>query len=123
MKLIAFALIGMITCGAASAQVVGPFASDGCVPGYTAQGQFVDEQGTVLDSEGWIATPEQTVLNSAGDQVFLKEPCTGIIRASRSGGLAFASGGGLIWAGAGALLVGLAAGGSSSTGSTTGTTN
>ena len=115
MKLLAFALIGMITCSAASAQTVAPFSSDGCVPGFTAQGQFVDEQGTVLESEGWIATPEQTVLNAAGDQVFLKEPCTALLRGYRSGSV--------VWLGLGALVVGLAAGGTSSTGSTTGTTN
>ena len=115
MKLVTLALTAMITCSAAFAQTVAPFSSNGCVPGYTAEGQFVDEQGTVLKSEGWVATPEQTVLNAAGEQVFLKEPCTGLLRGHRSGSL--------VWLGLGALVLGLAAGGTSSTGSTTGTVN
>jgi hypothetical protein len=105
----------MITCSAASAQTVAPFSSDGCVPGYTAQGQFVDEQGTVLESAGWTVTADQNVLDGAGQKVFLKKSCVGNLGANKNVGL--------IRLGLGALVLGLAAGGTSSTGSTTGTVN
>ena len=90
-----------------------PFPSDGCVPGYTAVGDFVDENGHILDSAGWVVTPEQKVLTAEGQQVFLKKSCVGVLGTGHSGSL--------IWVGVGALVLGLAAGSTSSTGSTTGT--
>jgi len=74
MKLTELALIGMITSTPAPAQTVAPFGSDGCVPGFNAQGQFLDEKGYVLDSAGWVATADNKVLTAAGEQVFLKKP-------------------------------------------------
>ncbi len=110
MKLLAIALAGVITSSAAFAQTASPFDSDGCVPGYNAKGQFVDEKGYILDSAGWVATPDKKVLNAQGQQVFLKKSCVG-----RLGGGTSGMGIGL---GLGLLVIGLAAGGTSSTNGT-----
>lgn len=90
-----------------------PFPTDGCVPGYTEDGRFVDENGKILDSAGWVATADHKVLTAAGQQVFLKKSCLGLLGAGQHGSL--------ILAGVGVLALGLAAGGSSSTNATTGT--
>jgi len=71
MKLTTLALIGMISCIAAPAQTIAGFASDGCAPGFNAQKKFVDEQGYVLESAGWVVTPDRKVLTAEGQQVFL----------------------------------------------------
>ena len=92
-----------------------PFPSDGCVPGYTADGKFVDENEKILDGTGWVATADHKVFTADGQQVFLKNTCVGVL-----GGAKHSS---LVWIGVGALVVGLAAGGTSSTNATTGTTN
>lgn len=113
MKLLTLALIGIISCSAASAQTVSPFASDGCVPGVNAQGQFVDENGYVLDSAGWVATADHKVLNDAGQQVFLKRTC--VSRLTKMGGNGGMSVAAIIGVGA---LIALAAGGASSTSGT-----
>lgn len=110
MKLTAFALIGMIMSTAATAQTVAPFESDGCVPGFNAQGQFIDEKGYVLDSAGWVATADQKVLNAAGQQVFLKKTCLGRL-AKVNGNMGVALG-------LGVLVAALAAGSTSSTNDT-----
>ncbi len=115
MKLLAIALIGTITCTAASAQTYMTFSSDGCVPGLNAQGQFIDQAGTVLDSAGWVVTNEQTVLTADGRPVYLDASCVGKLAKSttKGGGLGIG-----IAVGLGALVVGLAAGGTSSTNGT-----
>jgi hypothetical protein len=118
MKLTAFALIGMIMSTAATAQTVAPFGSDGCVPGFNAQGQFLDEKGYVLDSAGWVATADHKVLNAAGQQVFLKKTCLG--RLARVHGRIGAGAGGNMGValGLGVLVAAVAAGGASSTNGT-----
>jgi hypothetical protein len=109
MKLQIFAILGMFACTAVSAEIVPPFDSDGCVPGYNAQGQFTDENGKVLDGQGWIATVERTVVTATGERVFLHKPCLGLL-----------AGDNVLTAGliAGVLIVGLATGGTSSTNGT-----
>ena len=86
MKIIALALLGMITCSTAFAETVAPFESDGCVPGFNELGQFVDENDKVLDSEGWVATAEKTVLDAEGQQVYLKSPCVAVTGATAMAG-------------------------------------
>ena len=121
MKLLQIAMATLVASQSifASASFAGglvtPFASDGCVPGYNSQGQFVDEKDNVLESTGWTVAADQNVLDAAGQKVFLKKSCVGNLGANKNVGL--------IGLGLGALVLGLAAGGTSSTGSTTGTTN
>lgn len=61
--------------GMALAQAINPFSSDGCVPGFTAEGTFVDEAGNVLDSTGWVAVAAGEVLDSLGNRVLLRRNC------------------------------------------------
>ena len=118
MKLTELALIGMITSTPAPAQTVAPFGSDGCVPGFNAQGQFLDEKGYVLDSAGWVATADNKVLTAAGEQVFLKKTCLGRL-AGGNGGIGAGAGAGMGLAlGLGVLVAAVAAGGTSSTNGT-----
>ena len=111
MKLLAIAVIGLLPVGAASAQTYNAFASDGCVPGYTAAGQFVDEKGNVLESAGWVATDDHRVLTADGRPVYLDEACVGKLAKTHIGGAG-------IGIALGGLVVGLAAGSSSSTSGT-----
>ena len=119
MKLLQIAMATLVASQSifASASFAGslatPFPSDGCVPGYNSQGQFVDEKDNVLESAGWVATADQRVLDGAGKQVFLKKSCVGWLGTSQNGSL--------IGVGLRLLVLGLAAGGTSSTGSTNGT--
>ena len=62
---------------------VDPFESDGCVPGYTADGTFVDEAGTVLASDGWVAAGVGEVVDTAGNRVVLREDCLAALVAPR----------------------------------------
>ena len=116
MKLLQIAMATLVASQSifASASFAGglatPFASDGCVPGYNSQGQFVDEKDNVLESTGWVATADQRVLDGAGKQVFLKKSCMSNLGANLNVGLT-----GL---GLGAFVIALAAGSTSSTGST-----
>jgi hypothetical protein len=105
MKLLAIALIGTITCTAASAQTYTPFDSDGCVPGMNSQGQFIDQAGTVLESAGWVVTNEQTVLTADGRPVYLDESCVGKLAKSTAKGGGLSTG---VAIGLGALVVALA---------------
>ena len=114
MKLLQIAMAALVAGQSifASAGIAGalatPFPSDGCVPGYNSQGQFVDEKDNVLESTGWTVAADQNVLDAAGQKVFLKKSCVGNLGANKNVGL--------IGLGLGALVLGLM-----STGSTTGT--
>jgi hypothetical protein len=111
MKLLALAVIALIPCSAAVAQTYNPFDSDGCVPGYTAAGQFVDQAGKVLDSAGWVVTSDNKVLTADGRPVYLDESCVGKLAKTGVGGTGIAIGLGL-------AAAALAAGSSSSTSGT-----
>ena len=86
-----------------------PFASDGCVPGYTATGEFVDAQGKVLDGKDWVATADKKVVTKSGKPVLLDKNCLSQLASTDATML------GIL---AGVIIVGLAAGGTSSTSGT-----
>lgn len=112
MKFIALALMGMIASTAVVAQTVSPFKSDGCVPGLNALGQFVDEGGKVLESQGWVATAANLVFDAAGKQVYLRANCAALAGNLGANGLTVGLG---VAAGVAAVAL--------STSSTNGTTN
>ena len=67
----------------AGALTVAPFDSDGCAPGYTAEGTFVDEAGSVLASDGWVAAGAGEVVDAEGNRVVLREDCLAALSAPR----------------------------------------
>lgn len=125
MKLLAIAVTGIIACGAASAETVAIGTQEGCVPAFSAAGPYIDANGTALaDTAGWLETPNHEALTAEGRPVFTKDgwrvfvdkPCNGNLAKPQVRGMGLVGGLGL-------LVLGLSAGGTSSTTATTGTVN
>lgn len=109
MNLLKLTAVAFLSGSIASAAAVPPFPSDGCTPGFTAKGEFVDETGKVLDGKDWTATADKQVLTSAGKRVLLKKSCLGLLAGGDFDIIALL---------AGVAIIGLSAGGTSSTSST-----
>ncbi len=87
------------------AQAINPFESDGCVPGLTASGAFVDQAGNVLDSAGWVAVAPGEVLNAAGTRVLLRQNCLSALQAANATGISAGTASAFV-VGLGLVLVG-----------------